>query len=89
MFDKYLKVENLDSETIEKAYQYLKEYCDENKTTVKKLLKDSGNIEPAAIYIHSKLPFTARMLLSKEKIQKLITDNYDYIKVEAKKFDKK
>ena len=89
MFDKYLKVENLDSEAIEKAYRYLKEYCDENKTTVKKLLKDSKNIEPAATYIHSKLPFTVRMILNKEKIQKLITDNYDFIKAEAKKFEKK
>lgn len=89
MFDSYLKAENLEPETIKKAYLYLKEYCDENKTTVKKLLKDTKNIEPAAIYIHSKLSFTLRMILNKEKIQKLIIDNYDFIKTEAKKLESK
>lgn len=88
MFDKYLKPENLDPETIAKAYTYLKEYCDEHDTTVNKLLSDTGNIGPAAVYIHSKLPFAIRMVLSKDKIEKLITEHFDFIKTEADKMAK-
>jgi len=89
MFDKHFEPENWDADKIEKAYEYLTEYCAENKTTVKKLLSDKDNIAPAAAYIHSKLPFAARMVLKKDKIEGLIVKHYDKIVEQANLMAKK
>lgn len=88
MFEKYLKKENLSPEHLQDAYNYLKEYALENKTTVKKIIANPENIPLAAEYIYKKLPFTARMILNKEKLGNLILENYDFIKAEALKFEK-
>lgn len=88
MFEKYLKKENLSPEHLQEAYNYLKEYALENKTTVKKIISNPENIPLAAEYIHKKLPFTARMILNKEKLGNLILENYEFIKTESLKFEK-
>ena len=88
MFEKYLKPENLKPEHILEAYTQLKEYAAENNTTVKKIIADKENIPVAAEYIHKKLPFTARMILNKEKLGNLILEHYDFIKSEAIKIEK-
>lgn len=88
MFEKYLKPENLKPEHIQEAYTQLKEYAAENNTTVKKIIADKENIPVAAEYIYKKLPFTARMILNKEKLGNLILEHYDFIKTEALKLEK-
>lgn len=88
MFEKYLKPENLKPEHILEAYTQLKEYAAENNTTVKKIIADKENIPVAAEYIYKKLPFTARMILNKEKLGNLILEHYDFIKTEAIKIEK-
>lgn len=88
MFEKYLKPENLKPEHIQEAYKQLKEYAVENDTTVNKILADKDNIPVAVEYIHKRLPFTARMILSKEKLGVLIVENYNFIKAEALKIEK-
>ena len=75
MLDKYLKPENLDPKHIETAYELLKEYCDKKGVNVVDFVCDSKNIRPAAEHIHKELPFTYRMLLSKDKIENIILTN--------------
>ena len=88
MFEKYLKPENLKPEHILEAYTQLKAYAAENNTTLKKIIADKKNIPVAAEYIHKKLPFIARMILTKEKLGNLILEHYSFIKDEAIKIEK-
>jgi hypothetical protein len=84
MFEKYLKAENLNPEHIETAYKLLKQYCDKKSVDVLTFVSDSANIKPASEYIHKELSFAYRMILSKDRIEKLIFDNIDFIKNKAK-----
>lgn len=88
MLDKYLKPENLDPKHIETAYDLLKEYCDKNGFNVVEFVSNSSNIRPAAEHIHKELPFAYRMLLSKDKIENIITTNIEFIKEKAQEFSK-
>lgn len=87
MFDNFLKPENLDPKHIETAYELLKDYCDKKGVDVVDFVCDSKNIRPAAEHIHKELPFTYRMVLSKDRIENLITTNIDFIKTKAQEFN--
>lgn len=88
MLDKYLKPENLDPKHIETAYELLKEYCDKNGFEVVKFVSNPENIRPAAEHIHKELPMAYRWVLSKDKIENIITTNIDFIKEKAQEFSK-
>ena len=90
MFDKYLNLnkDNITEEQKKEAYEQIKIYAKENNTTVKKILSNDDNIVLAAEHIHKNLPFTARVVLKKDKIIKLITENIDFIREQAKIIEK-
>lgn len=86
MLDKYLKPENLDPKHIETAYDLLKDYCDKKGVDVVEFVCNPSNIRPAAEHIHKELPFTYRMVLSKDRIENLISTNIEFIKTKAEEF---
>ncbi len=90
MFDKYLNLnkDNITEEQKKEAYEQIKIYAKENNTTVKKILSNDDNIVLAAEHIHKNLPFTARVVLKKDKIIKLITENIDFIREQSKIIEK-
>lgn len=86
MLDKYLKPENLDPKHIETAYELLKSYCEKKNVDIVEFVSDSTNIRPAAEHIHKELSFAYRMLLSKDRIENIISTNIDFIKNKAQEF---
>lgn len=88
MFDKYLNIDatQVDDETVKKAYTMLKEYCDENNLNIVEFVSNKDNIAPGAEHIHKNLPFATRMLVKKEKIEKMIVDNLTFIQEKAQEF---
>lgn len=86
MFEKYLNTDasKADPEQITKAYNLLKEYCDDSNINLVDFINNKDNIKPAAEYIHKELPFAVRMVLKKDKIEKLLIDNLDFIQAKAK-----
>lgn len=88
MFDKYLNIDatQVDEETVKKAYTMLKEYCDENNLNIVEFVSNKDNIAPGAEHIHKNLPFATRMLVKKERIEKMIVDNLGFIQEKAQEF---
>jgi hypothetical protein len=86
MFEKYLNITDASKaspEHIDMAYNSLKDYCKENNLDLVEFIKNTDNIKPAAEHIHKELPFAARMILKKDKIEKLIYENLDFIQAKA------
>lgn len=79
-----LNTNSIKTEHIQMAYDQLKVYCDEKKVSVVDFVSNTSNIPEAVAYIHKQLPFTYRMLLSKEKLNTLIQTNLEFIKDKAK-----
>lgn len=86
MFEKYTDPSKVDPKHIEEAYNMLKDYCDKNNQNLLEFVKNQENIAPAAATIHKELPVAIRLVLKKEKIAKLITDNLDFIQAKAQEF---
>ena len=73
----------LSDEQITQGYQLLKEYCDNKDLDVMDVLNNPENIKPAAEEIHKNLSFAIRMILKKNKIEDMITQNLDFIRDKA------
>lgn len=73
----------ISDEHITKAYEELKQYCQEHDKDVMEVINDDENIKPAAVEIHGKLPWVVRKMISADKIEQLIVDNLDFIREKA------
>ena len=85
-FEKYLNMTDASKaspEHIELAYNSLKEYCKEKDLDMLEFISNKENIRPAAEHIHKELPFAVRMIVKKDKIEKLIIDNLDFIQTKT------
>lgn len=85
MFDK----DDVKKEHIEKAYELLKNYCEQNKIDMLKFVKNKENIKQASEHIHSQLNFALRLVLKPVKIESTILENHDFIVAKVKEYSKK
>lgn len=85
MFEK----EDIKEEHIKIAYNYLKDYCKENKQDLIKFVENKSNINLASEYIHKKLNFALRLILKPQRIANMINDNHEWIVEQAKKIHSK
>jgi hypothetical protein len=88
MLDKYLNPENINPKHIETAYELLKKYCEKQGVNVVDFVCNPTNIRPAAEYIYKELPFQYKIMLSKDKIENIITNNIEFIKQKVQEFSK-
>ena len=88
MFDKFDK-DDVKEEHIEKAYELLKKYCEENNENLLKFVKNKKNIAQASEQIHKELNFAMRLILKPAKIEALILDNHEWIVAKVKEVSKK
>lgn len=93
MFDAKINeyAENLDNipkEYIDKAYEFLKEYCEQNNTTVTEFTKDPANIPIIAEAIHKELPWLVRKAIKKDIIEENITKHQDWIMNKLGEYEK-
>lgn len=75
-----IKPEDISEDTIQSAFEKLKEYCEENKINMKEFIHNDENIAHAGEIIHSKLNMAQRTILSKKKITSLIETHIDFIR---------
>lgn len=88
MFEKYTDPSKVDPKHIEEAYNMLKDYCEKNNQNLLEFVKNKDNIAPAAATIHKELPMAIRLVLKKDKIADLITNNLPFIQAKAEEFYK-
>lgn len=85
MLQHFINPKNIDEETLEKAYQMVKEYCDKKGVSVRDFVHNEASIPEAAVEINKGLPFIQRKLLSVSTIESLIRNNIDFIREQAEK----
>lgn len=70
---------NINEEHVEIAYNYLDEYCNENKLDLIKFVKDKNNIRFASEYINKNLGFIARKIFTVNFLEEILIKNHDFI----------
>lgn len=83
--------ENLDKipqEYMDKAYEFLKDYCTKNNTTVSEFTQDENNIPVIAEAIHKELPWLVRKAIKKEVIEENIKKHQNWIMTKLSSYEK-